>query len=376
MASSLDQPRKASAYETVLRTEMQQLQNLGGQRHPLQRVFIWITVSVSLVTFGWTLVNTIPQWPSLLLWVFTQFNLNIPDYFVNGGLRDTLFPFTLLFPLCVMIWDLWLMVRTLVISTNSIARERNAKSWELLLLTSVNTRQVIKAKWWAVVRHQRKDYALLAVMRIGMVGFLALNFSVTFSFGDFPYFSYGSPGPLVEPDRTIVFFIATLIVLLSAAIIAMLTMLNLKFTAACGILGGFIALRPSLALPSGIAVRLLLAIILAALIGIPSYLGLKPDIETSIYYPDPVLSTIFLILGLMGSSMVDNGSMAAGLLVRFGYNVRWYSTFRGFRIFSDTLRGHGPAFLIALLLSILIYVVLTRILLRQSEKMITRQCAE
>lgn len=369
MLARLNRTENATAYQTVLRTELEHLKyGVAERRSPLQRGFIAMMILIALVVFGWTIINSIPQQPSLFYWLLTELHLDTTSYFSSGGLNDALLPFKLLFPLCVVIWDFWLMFRTLVMSANSIARERNAKSWELLLLTNATTRQIVVAKWWAVVRRQWRDYAQLAIMRIGAISFLALNFSVNFSFGQFPYFSYGSQGPLTEPYRTTVFLITISIVLLSAAIIAALTMLNLMFTAACGIVGGSISQRAALALPFGVIIRFILIIIVAILAGVPGYLVLKPDIETFAYYPDPVLNTVFLILALVGVSAVDNGSIAAGLLIRFGYNFRWIPKFNGFTFFSDTLRGHGPAFLSALLLSILVYAALTRILLWRAEK--------
>jgi hypothetical protein len=263
------------------------------------------------------------------------------------------------------------MRRTLVISANSIVRERDAKRWELLLLTGLDTRQIITAKWQAVVHNHWKKYALLAIMRIGAISILAMSFSVDFTFGRFPWFGYGSDAR----DDT-VFLVAVSIVLVSAVFIIVLTMLNLLITAACGIVGGSITQRVSLALPFSVAVRLSLIIVVVILAGVPGYLGLKPDIETFNYYPDPVFSTISLILSLIGTTAIDNGGIAAGLLMRFGYNFRWSYSFNGFAFFSDRLRGHGPAFFTALLLSIGIGIAYTYSLVWLSGKITARQSIE
>jgi len=337
------------------------------------RCYLTILILIALVTFVWRILDTIPQQPSLFYWLLTSLGFNTKSYFTNGGINDTLAPFMLLFPIGVVIWDLWLMLQTLIMSTNSIRRERDGNSWDLLLLTGAGSRQIIRAKWRVVVNRQWRDYVLLAIMRIGAVSFLALNFSVEFSFGRFPYFSYGSLGPDTEPARTIVYVTAISIVLLSAALISILTLLNLMFTAACGLVGGSLVQRLPLALVSGIGTRIFIVVVLAILFGVPGYLVLKPDIETFNYYPDPVINTVFLILALIGSTMIDNGGIAAGLLMRFGYNYRWSPELYGFELFSYYLRGNGPAFLTALLLSIVILVILTYALLRRTENIIARQ---
>jgi hypothetical protein len=279
----------------------------------------------------------------------------------------------LLFPLSVVIWNFWLMFQTLIMGTHSITRERTGNNLELLLVTGVDIRTIIWAKWQAIVRQQWRDYALLAIMRIGAISFLAMNFTVALNYGDHPSFSYGRPGPEVEPQITIVFSIAIAIVLLSAVVIAILTMLDLMFTAACAIVGGSIARRISLALPYSIGVRLLLVIVVALLLGVPSYLAIKPDLETFGYYPDPVFNTFALIAGLTGATMLDQGSIAAGFLMRYGYNFRWSSIFNGFWFFSDTLRGHGPAYLTALVISVVIFIFLTSTLMWRAKKSLNWQ---
>jgi hypothetical protein len=368
MITRLEQQKNTTSFQAILQAEMNYLKRGDHGRHnTLQWVFIWSMVVISLIAFVWRVINTIPQHPSLVNWLLFNLNFDVTNPFMPGGLNETIFPIMLLFPLCVMIWDLWLMFQTLIMSTNSIARERTGENWELLLLTNVSVRQIVSAKWWAVVRQQWTDYVLLALMRIGAVSLLAFSFDVGFSPGRFPYFSYGSSGPVVEPHITTVFLTAISIVLLSAALIAVLTMLNLMFTAACGIVAGSFTKRSWRMLPYGIGIRLLPVSIIAILAGVPSYLGLKPDIETFNYYPDPIFNTICLILLFMGITVLDNGGIAAGLLMRFGYDYRWHSKFHGFAFFSTTLRGHGPAFLTALLLSITIFGMLTCLLLRQAE---------
>lgn len=246
----------------------------------------------------------------------------------------------------------------------------------MLQLTRVSTRQIVRAKWWAVVWHYWRDYVLLAIMRIGAVSYMALNFTVDFTFGRHPSFSYGRSGPELEPLRTTIFLIAIAIVLLSVAIIAILTMLNLMFTASCGIVGAAVAQRTALALIYSLGVYLFPIIIIGLLAGVPGYLVLKPDIENFGYQPSAILSTIALILMLTSVTIVDKGSLASGLLMRFGYDFRWSQALYKFEFFTDRLRGNAGAFLTSLLLGMIIYVVLIFALLRRAEKIIAKQSEE
>lgn len=330
--------------------------------------FIWILVVVGLLSTMWTLINIYFQQRSPFGYVFTELGYPVSDYFSPGGLDEILLPFTLLFPLCTVIWEIWLVHNTLFMATNSVARERNHNRWDILSLTGVSTRQILWAKWQAVVSEQWRKFLLLAVARIGMIGFLALNFDVNFNFGSFPFFDYGANGDITQPQFTRGFVSAILLVLLSVAFITMLTLLDLLFTTACGLFGTSRMPRSSTMLIYGIGARVILVIVVALVFGVPGYLGIKPDIETFGYYPDPILNTVCLTLFLMGASMLDVGSIAAGLLIRFGYTVRWYGEYGGVTFFSDTLRGNGAAFIYALLFSAVAYILLTCLIMWQAEK--------
>ncbi len=61
---------------------------------------------------------------------------------------------------------------TFGLSVNSISREKQGKTWDMLLLTGVDGRQLVWGKWWATVRTFWKDYALVWMLRLGMIAWL------------------------------------------------------------------------------------------------------------------------------------------------------------------------------------------------------------
>ena len=61
---------------------------------------------------------------------------------------------------------------TLGLSANSITREKTAHTWELLLLTNIDSRQLVWGKWWASLRALWGDHMMLAILRIGWVALL------------------------------------------------------------------------------------------------------------------------------------------------------------------------------------------------------------
>src|SRR5690349_3275117 len=140
MTPRLDSSSSSTAYDTLLRAETRYLnQRAQGRQSRLQQGIIGVMVPISLLSFIWTVLNTIPQESSLLYWLLTTFGFDVSDYYSSRfGLNNILAPVTLLFPLGMLIWELWLLYQTLAMSTSTISRERNGNSWELLLLTNVS----------------------------------------------------------------------------------------------------------------------------------------------------------------------------------------------------------------------------------------------
>lgn len=59
---------------------------------------------------------------------------------------------------------------TMGLSSNSITREHDSKNWEVLLLTNVDSEQLVWGKWWASMQALWGDHLMLFVLRLGLVG--------------------------------------------------------------------------------------------------------------------------------------------------------------------------------------------------------------
>jgi len=64
------------------------------------------------------------------------------------------------------------MLITLGLAANSINREKVKRTWEVLLLTNIDARQLVWGKWWASMRALWGDHTMLAILRLGLVGLL------------------------------------------------------------------------------------------------------------------------------------------------------------------------------------------------------------
>jgi hypothetical protein len=132
------------------------------------------------------------------------------------------------------------MLVTFGLSMNSISREKQGKTWEALLLTGVDARQLVWGKWWATVRTLWKDYALVWLLRLGMIVWL-----IVVTDGEF---YYRTVVPQFSPEMVYL--------LVTAFMVAVYTVLDAMLTAA---LGQIIALgdrRTGIVVFFGFAIRL------------------------------------------------------------------------------------------------------------------------
>jgi hypothetical protein len=67
--------------------------------------------------------------------------------------------------------DMYLVVTmiTLALASISISREKRGKTWDNLLLTGVDARQIVWGKWWATLAALWGDHAVAALLRLGIV---------------------------------------------------------------------------------------------------------------------------------------------------------------------------------------------------------------
>lgn len=69
---------------------------------------------------------------------------------------------------------------TMGLAANSITREQSGKTWETLLLTTLHARQIVIGKWWATLLALWGDHIMLALLRIGLIGMVAVEAAEVF----------------------------------------------------------------------------------------------------------------------------------------------------------------------------------------------------
>jgi hypothetical protein len=199
-------------------------------------------------------------------------------------------------------------VETLGMAADAIAREKRGNTWESLLLTGIGARPLIIGKWWAVVRLMWRDYIRLGLLRIGCtIGIGALLLTEP----RIGFFQLSE-----QPDSW-----AALRMLLAAVLVMAVTMVNLLFTAAAGVLGGFFS-RPN-APGSSTATVVRMTVVL-----IPVLLMLLPVAAVILNTQFRLTSSGTELLSLMGLFqvfLIDNGTFILAELANplapwmFGY---------------------------------------------------------
>lgn len=224
------------------------------------------------------------------------FNTDISP-FINSIPLLVIFP-----PIVAVVIHFGLLTRTTILSSNSISRERQQQSWELLILTGVDAEHIVLGKWMATIRSLWPAFLRLGILRASVVVFLGSYLNGPTSYGNLSYFS----GDYQIFVPTILHFgIAMLFVFL-------VTAANLLFTAACGVAASARHQRAGVSLARGFGIRLA---IIGLMVGGTLMIGFfLSRIFFDLSLPDfigQLLTTLFAAF----ASMLDNGALLGANLV-------------------------------------------------------------
>lgn len=209
---------------------------------------------------------------------------------------------TVIFLAYVVIWHFSLMFRTLALAANSITREKQSGSWDLVVLTGIDARQLVRGKWSATVRHQLPHYIRLGVLRAcAAVYWMAANSRMIYGIVYSPY--YGAMVIDIFPPAPFGILVAGLIVF-------GFTIVNLFFTAACGIQASAQVQRPVSALIWAIVARFTVPLIPLAVIACILITGL---------FRYMTADTFGSVIGGTVITLIDNGVSVISELVAVHY---------------------------------------------------------
>lgn len=238
--------------------------------------------------------------------------------------------------IAAVVWHFLLMFRTLALAANSISREKQAQTWEMLVLTGIDARQIVRGKWWATVQKQVLQYGLLAILRAGAV----------------IWFAYSQGVPFRYYQGAIVLLPGAIEIVLAAVLITLFTLLNLLFTAACGVMGSAASGRGTTAMLRGLGNRLALTL---GPVVIVVFLMIRLNLPTTPFLEVALRSIV---------TLADNGVTFGIEMVALDYQYQDYET--------ASTTGFT---LVAALVSLGLYAALTWFMLRWGERQAVRAMA-
>jgi ABC-type Na+ efflux pump permease subunit len=159
----------------------------------------WYVMAKSRSGAGWIALATIMLLPAFLtgLAFFVAALIGDGGALLNGrafegdqegiGPRLLSLGITLLVTMNVALYAVVTMV-TVGLAGNSITRERHGRTWDALLLTNIDARQIVLGKWWATLMALWGDHLMIGLLRIGLIAYLLVAFSeVIPTVGDLPH---------------------------------------------------------------------------------------------------------------------------------------------------------------------------------------------
>lgn len=300
----------------------------------LYRLVFYAGLLLSLVLFGGLLAGSLTGRDPTPIFDL----LNRPSYGIVLGLLAAVLP----------LWQLGLLLKTLQLSANSIAREKEAQTWELLVLSGINARRIVRGKWWATVQHQWPAYARLGLLRLGAVtlsGYTSLRFS--------SYYYQDSSMHLPHPAS----------ILLGGVAVFALTMIGLGFTAACGVMGSTLSRRGTTGVLLGITYQIALSLGPGLLVMLLLYGVLRGQISFQ--------SDLYSIILGTGVTLVDNGSILASSLM----SVLAPISQAGLINTNAPVSAIAVDLLLVTVVSLVVYGLLTWLALRLAERRAVNQMA-
>ncbi len=262
---------------------------------------------------------------------------NPRDYLLIYLPAVTLLPFTAAFHFRLQFW-------TLALAANSITREHQNETWDLLVMTGRNTRQIVAAKLKAILLRMARMYTALLLLR----GLIALWFVLVYLVTTYNH-------PFGQPPN----WGGLLAFLL---LLPLLTFGNLLLTAAAGTLASALTRRIELSLVGAGLLRLaLIGTAFAALLALGmATFELLPD-QDPLVVPTGALDFAALQVFFVSLfSLLDNGSLV-------GLSILTSQPSVAAGISSNVLYSVGT------LLAVLVYVLLAWLALRVTYWLATRQ---
>ena len=143
----------------VAQAELNHQQRNSTTHHRWQHFPVIFTVALALGVLMYSALQTVPVLAA---------RFGVPAQELDRLLRGGFDTITILTGALIMIHHLAFATAALQLAASSISREKGGRTWESLLLTGVDARQIIVGKWSATLRTLWLAYRPLLVLRFAV----------------------------------------------------------------------------------------------------------------------------------------------------------------------------------------------------------------
>jgi hypothetical protein len=330
-----------SGQQAITQSELRHQQNFTSQGTWMKRIshlptiiaYLCAVVFIANIQLSFITGHSIPPVDRFERWTTNR----IEDFlFWLAAMWTVLLHFRLLF-------------KSLSLSTYSIARERESKTWETLLLTGIDARAIVRGKWWASARYMGRNYAVLgglqALVIVWAIG--KSYFSMFYSFR-------------LGMNSTVTAIVFLLLSIIAILFVIGISFLNLGLTTACGLLSATDYQNKLVALFLAIGLRLF---IILSLTIFP--IGLALSLRLNFVF-GTLQGSVGLIIVQMLVTLADNGFLTSYLTL---FSTPLYA------VLGDPNRGfqHIGLTFLTMIFSPMIYVGLTLLALHFAERNVVRK---
>jgi len=137
--------------------------NFRPWRRWVNRAVMWLAITIALIQYGGLLIASLTQRDP------TPITRSL------GPLPNLLLFFA-------FSYHLYLMFQTISLAANSIAREKESQTWDMLVLTGIDARQIVRGKWSATIQRQLPHYLVLGILRMGATAVLVIGVAVALNY--------------------------------------------------------------------------------------------------------------------------------------------------------------------------------------------------
>ncbi len=253
-------------------------------------VLLSLLLIVALITHGALLIA--PQVAVLT---------GVPARDLTEALRGWLGTSAVVIAVLIMFQHLSFAASSVQLSAAAIAREKQARTWESLVLTGVDARRIIVGKWAATLATQWQNYRLLLALRFGIVLWMGL--------GSYTIELYPSFEPPSIP-----------VVLVFAVVIAVFPLIYAAFMAAVGLLGALLttgttaAVRVAMLLYVG-SIALSFVLVTMLLVPVASAAAGSWSAMFSPLFVTPLDGGMLTLVGMIAGQGAPSAEYALGMIL-------------------------------------------------------------